>query len=183
MWFEDQPVPSCTAGPKTEPNQQGSNGEGSDLEEPPELKPMVASFLRGSLKTSEDEGKETSSEPPVIEFSQWVPWKAERCKTREWWTELLTVPGKDNHRKLAREVRASFRLPWQMWELGAREATLQVPPAPPCLHRQRFMLPAKSIYACQDIREIPWEKWWHMLGPSSIGQSKIICLLEVNHDY
>ena len=80
MQFEDQPVPSHTANPKTEPSEQGSNGKGSDLEEPPELKSMVASFLRGSLETSEDEGKEMPLEPPVIEFSWWVPWKAKRCK-------------------------------------------------------------------------------------------------------
>ena len=29
---------------------------------------------------------------------------------------------------------------------------------PPCLHQQKFMLPAQSIYACRDIREIPQEK-------------------------
>ena len=45
-----------------------------------------------------------------------------------------------------------------MWELGAEEATLQAPPTLPCLYRQKFMPPAKSIYACRDIREIPREK-------------------------
>ena len=45
-----------------------------------------------------------------------------------------------------------------MQELGAREATLQAPPAPPCLCRQMFMLLAELIYACRDIREIPREK-------------------------
>ena len=158
VWFEDQPAPSHSANPHTKPSEQGSNGGGSDLDDPLELKPMVASFLRESPETSEDEGKETSSEPPVIEFSWWVPWKAERCETPEWWTELSRVPGKDNHRKLAREVRASFGLPQQMQELGAKEATLQAPPALPCLHRQKFMPPADSVYACRDIREIPWEK-------------------------
>ena len=112
-----------------------------------ELKPTVASFLRGLPETSKHEGEETSLEPPVTGFSQWVPWKAERCKTPEWWTELSTVPGKDDHRKLAREVRASFRLPQWMQELGTREATLQAPLAWPCLHRQKFMLLADSIYA------------------------------------
>ena len=97
-------------------------------------------------------------EHAVLEFSQWVPWKAKRCKTPEWWTELLTVPGREDCRRLAREVQASFRLPQQMGELGAREATLQAPPALPCLCRQKFMLPDESIYACRDIREIPREK-------------------------
>ena len=147
------------------------------------MKSMVASFLRGSLETSEDEGKKMPLEPAVLEFSQWVPWKAGRCKTPEWWTELSTVPGREDYRKLAREVRASFRLPQQLWELGSKEATCQAPCAPPCLCRQKFMLPAESIYACRDIREIPREKWWHMLEPSSIGWSKIICLLVVSHDY
>ena len=124
-----------------------------------------------------------SLEPPVLEFSQWVPWKAERCETPEWWPEVSVVPGRDESRKLAREVWASFVLPWQMQELGSREATLQAPPALQNLYRQKFMLQAKSIYACRDIREVPQEKWWCTLGPSSIGWSKIICLLEVGHDY
>ena len=45
-----------------------------------------------------------------------------------------------------------------MWELGAEEATLQAPPALPCLCRQKFMLLAELVYACRDIREIPREK-------------------------
>ena len=119
---------------------------------------MVASFLRGLPETSKDEDEEMSPEPGVLEFSWWVPWKAKRCKTPEWWIKLLTVPGREDCRKLAREVQASFGLPWWMQELGARKATLQAPPAPPCLCRQKFMLPAKSIYVCRDIREIPREK-------------------------
>ena len=158
VWFEDQPAPSHSTDPQTEPSEQGSNGGGSDLDETLELKPMIASFLTGSLETSKDKGKETSPEPLVVEFSRWVAWKAKRCKTPEWWTKLLTVPGKDNHRKLAREVRASFGLPWWMQELGARETTLQAPPAPPCLCRQKFMWPSQSIYAGRDIRKVPREK-------------------------
>ena len=72
--------------------------------------------------------------------------------------ELLTVPGENNTRRLAREVRASFQLPWQMHELESKEAPFQAPPAPPCLHGRRFMPPVISIFASQDIREIPWEK-------------------------
>ena len=102
--FEDQPAPSHPTNPKTGPGDHESNGKGSNLEEPPELKLMVASFLRGLPETSEDEGKETPQEPTVLEFSQWVPWEAERCKTPEWWTKLLTVPGREDCRKLAREV-------------------------------------------------------------------------------
>ena len=150
--FKEQPAPSHSANPKTQLSEEGSNGRGSDLEELPELKPMVASFLRGLLETSEDEGKKMPPEPMILDFSLWVPWKAERCKTPEWWMELLTVPGKDDHRKLAREVRASFRLPQQLQELGSEEATLQAPPALPCLCRQKFMPPGDSIFACRDIR-------------------------------
>ena len=58
----------------------------------------------------------------------------------------------------AKEVQASFQLPQQMQELGMKEADLQAPPALPCLCQQRFMLPAQSIDACRDIREIPQEK-------------------------
>ena len=126
--FEDQPAPSHSAEPKTQLGEEGSNGRGSDLEELPELKPTVASFLRGLPETSEDEDKMMPLEPTVLEFSQWVPWKAKRCETPEWWTKLSTVPGIEDCRKLAREVWASLGLPQQMWELGSKEATLQAPP-------------------------------------------------------
>ena len=45
-----------------------------------------------------------------------------------------------------------------MHELEPKEAPFQAPLAPPCLHCQRFMPPVMSIYASQDIREIPREK-------------------------
>ena len=63
-------------------------------------------------------------EPNTADFGQWVKWKSERCKTPDWWEELLAVPGKEDAKRLAREVRASFTLPQHMWELDSREATL-----------------------------------------------------------
>ena len=128
------------------------------MEELPELKLMVASFLQGLPETLVDEGKKTPLEPVTLDFGLWVPWKVERCETPEWWMELLAVPGKEDARKLSREVRVSFGLPWWLQELGSREATLQAPPALPCLCRQKFMPPANLIFACRDIREIPREK-------------------------
>ena len=97
-------------------------------------------------------------EPTVLDFAEWVPWKAERCDTPSWWMELSTVPGEDDTRKLARQVRASFRLPQWLQELDAGRTTLQATLAPPCLHWQRFMLLADSIFASRDIREVPREK-------------------------
>ena len=98
------------------------------------------------------------TEPAILDFSLWVPWKVERCETPDWWMELSAEPGKEDARKLAREVRASFGLPQQLQELGSRKATLQAPPAPPCLCRKKFMPPANLPFACRDIREIPREK-------------------------
>ena len=128
------------------------------MEEPPELGPEVASFLRGSPGTSEDEDDRTPLEPAVTIFSQWVLWRANRCETPSWWAELSAVLEIGDHKRLPSEVQALFQLPQQMRELGMKEADLQAPPAPPCLHRQKFMLPAQSIYVCRDIREIPQEK-------------------------
>ena len=119
---------------------------------------MVASFLQGSPGTSDDEDEKTPPEPDTADFGQRVKWKLERCKTPDWWGELLAVPGKEDTKRLAREVRASFTLPQCMWELDSRDATLQAPPAPPCLHQKKFMPLADSIFACRDIQEIPREK-------------------------
>ena len=114
--------------------KEGLEGRDSDLGELPELKPAVASFLCGSPETSDDEGKEMPPEPAVLDFAEWVHWKAERCNTPSWLMELSTVPGEDNTRKLARQVRASFELPQWLQELDAERATLQAHPALLCLH-------------------------------------------------
>ena len=156
--FEDEAATIQSADPKTPPGGEGSEGRGSDLEELPELKLTIASFLQGLPETSDDEGKKMPLEPTILDFGQWVWWRAEKCEMPEWWAELSAMPGKEDTRKLAREVRASFELPRQLQELDSREATLQAPPALPCLHRQRFMLPADSIFTCRDIREVPREK-------------------------
>ena len=60
--------------------------------------------------------------------------------------------------RLAKEVKASFQFPWCRHELDPKEAPYHTPPAPPCLHQQRFMPQVQSIYASRDIREIPREK-------------------------
>ena len=87
-----------------ESSEEAATAKGLDLEEPPELGPEVASFLRGSLGTSEDEGDRMPPEPTVTEFSQWVLWRANRCKTPSWWAELSAVPEIGDHKRLAREV-------------------------------------------------------------------------------
>ena len=81
------------------------------MEELLELKPKIASFLRGSLETLDEEGKKMPLEPNIMDFALWVPWKTEICETPDWWGELSAVLGKEDARKLAREVRASFGLP------------------------------------------------------------------------
>ena len=110
VWFEDPPAP-CPSGPRTESGEEATTTKGSDLEEPLELGLEVASFLKGLLGTSKDKGNGMPPEPAVTEFSQWVPWRANKCKTPSWWAELLAVLEIGDHKKLAREVQASFQTP------------------------------------------------------------------------
>ena len=81
MQFEDPPAPNNPSGLRMESGEEATAAKGSDLEEPPELGLEVASFLRGLLGTSKDEGDGMPLEPAVTEFSQWVPWRADKCKT------------------------------------------------------------------------------------------------------
>ena len=108
MQFEDHPAPNCPSSPRMESSKEAATAEGWDLEEPPELRPEVASFLRGSTGTSKDEDDRMPPEPAVTEFSQWVLWRADRCKTPSWWAELSAVPEVGDHQRLAREVQALF---------------------------------------------------------------------------
>ena len=64
----DEPAPSQSANPQMPLDEDGSKGRGSDLEELPELKPTVASFLQGSPETSDEEGKKTPLEPDIMDL-------------------------------------------------------------------------------------------------------------------
>ena len=147
-----KPTPSQSVDPDMPPSKMGSEDGTSNLGELPELKAEVASFLEGSSEVSDWNSEERSPEPSVSKFADWVRWKVGKCNTPDWWAELSTVLGEDETRRLAREVRALFQLPRQMHELDPKEAPFQAPPVPPCLHHQRFMPPAMSIYASQDIK-------------------------------
>ena len=138
-------------------NEESKGGD-ADLGKLPGLAPTVASFLWGSLETSDNEGGEMPPEPTVLDFTEWVQWKAGKCVTPSWWMELSMVLGEDNTRELARQVRVSFGLPQWLWELDAEKATLQAPPALPCLCWQTFMPLPDLIFSSWDIREVPREK-------------------------
>ena len=155
--FSSQPTASWSTNPDMPSSGMGSEGGDSDLGDPPQLQAEVASFLQGSSKTTEEENKEMSPEPPISQPTEWVWWKAERCDVPNWWVELSTVLLEDIER-LARQVRALFKLPKCMHKLNPEEAPFHAPLAPPCLHQQRFMPPIMSAFACWGIWEIPREK-------------------------
>ena len=83
------------------PGETESEDGASNLGEPLELKAEVASFLEGSLETSDGESEEMPPEPTVSKFADWVRWKVGKCDTPSWWAELSTVPGEDDTRRLA----------------------------------------------------------------------------------
>ena len=155
--FSSQPTASRSADPDMPFGRMGSEGGDSDLGEPPQLQAEVASFLQGSSKMPEEEDEEVLPEPPISQSAEWVQWKVEKCDVPNWRAELSTVLLEDTGR-LAWEVRASFQLPRHMHELDPKEAPFHAPPAPPCLHQQRFRPPIVSAFACRDIWEIPREK-------------------------
>ena len=110
----------------------------------------------GSL--GEENMKMPSPEPPIGELQRWVTWKAGTYETPGWWQELTAVPGVDDHKKLACKVWASFCLPRRVSKLCKVKNDHQALPALPCLHWKNFLPPPDSIFACQDIWEIQWEK-------------------------
>ena len=122
-------------------------GKEANLGDLLELKPVMASFLWGSPETLDDEGEKMPLEPVVSDSAEWVMWKAKRCNTPKWWMELSTVLGGEDIIKLVRQIWASFGLPCRLQELDAEMATLQAPPALPCLHWQKFMPLPELIFA------------------------------------
>ena len=95
--------------------------------------------------------------------------------------ELSAVPGKEDARKLAREVRASFRLPWWLWGIGFKGGHSQGSPCTTMPLQKEVYAPSQlNLLHVGTFKRSPGKKWWHMPGPSSIGQSKTIHLLEVS---
>ena len=155
--FGSQPTASQSAEPGMPSSGTGSKSGDSDLGDPPQLQAEVASFLQCSSKTAEEDSEGISPEPPISQPTKRVQWRAETCDIPNWYAELSTVPLEDTE-KLARQVRASFRLPKCMHELNPEEAPFHALPAPPCLHQWKFLPPITSAFACRDIQEIPREK-------------------------
>ena len=118
------------------------------LEEPLELELGVTSFLRGLAENSEEEEEAPPPELPVQELCKWVMWKAEMCKTPDWWRELLAVPGVPNCKTLTWKVWASFSHPKRISEVNRTENYYQDPPTPLCLLRKNFQPPPDSIFTC-----------------------------------
>ena len=151
--FTSQPTPSWSTNPDMPLGKMGSKDRDSDLGEPPKLKVEVVSFLQGSSKTLE--GKDEDATRAIhVKVCQLGMMEGQEV----WHSQLVGGIIIRSGGRLAWEVRASFQLPRHMHELDPREAPFHVPPSPPCLHQQRFMPPAISIFASQDIREIPREK-------------------------
>ena len=152
-----------------------------DLEEPLEWGPEVTSFLRGFGREHRGRGKGTPPEPPVKELCKWVMWKAKRCETPDLQRELLAVPGVPNCKKLVQKVWALFHDPKRVSEVNRMENYYQAS-LHQCVSSKRISshlpilsLPAKTFGRCRERRQ------WHTPMPSSIGQRKVICLLEGNN--
>ena len=70
--FSSQPTASQSANPDMPSGRMRSEGGGSDLGEPPQLKVEVASLLQGSSKMPEDKGKEMLPEPSIYKSAKCV---------------------------------------------------------------------------------------------------------------
>ena len=95
---------------------------------------------------------------PILDFSLWVLWKAERCETPDWWRELSAKPGKEDARKLSQGGEGILQTPTAVVGTGFKGG---YSPGFPCTTiplQKRFMPPANSIFVCRDIQEIPREK-------------------------
>ena len=150
-----------------------------------ELGPEVNPFLQGLSESSGEEDRRMSSlELPVEVLESWVTWKAWMHNMPGWWQELAEVPGVEDHKKLAWEVWASFKLPWQISKWHHVENYHQAPKAPLCFHQKSFPLPPDSKFTCQDIRELQWEKtvayakalqfWVEKANPPTQGQPRLL---------
>ena len=152
MWLEESPAPYFEysppwRGPEFEEDEEALLD--FDLEALLELGPEVNCLLQGLADSSgEEDRKRSSPEHPVEDFKSWVTWRAWRHNTPDWWQEVTEVPGIDDHEKLAQEVQASFKLPWQISKWDHVENYHQSPPAPPCIHQNSFLLLHDSMFAC-----------------------------------
>ena len=175
MWPEESPAPFFEYSPPRRGLESGEDKEALldfDLEAPSELGPEVDHFLQepaGSLE--EEDRKRSSPEPPVEDFKSWVTWRAQVHDMPDWWQELTAIPGIEDHKKLAQEVWASFKLPRQISKWHSVENYHQAPPAPLCISQKSFLLQHDSKFACWYIKELQLEKMVaYAQGPPVLGR-------------
>ena len=78
-------------------------------------------------------------EPSIKDVETWLDWQACQLDMPCWWTELTTISGLEDPRKLAKKIWASFLIPAVRSKvfLGQGYTT---PPAPKCLTWNVFLL-------------------------------------------
>ena len=62
--------------------------------------------------------------PTILDFGLWVPRKAERCVTPDWWMELSAVPGKEDAQKVSQGGEGILRTPKVVAGIGIKEGQL-----------------------------------------------------------
>ena len=91
-------------------------------------------------------------EPSIKDVETWLDWWAHQLDMPCWWTELTTIPGVEDPRKLAKKIWASFLIP------AVRSKVFQgqghtAPHAPKCLTQNMFLQDELSY---QDMRQQPF---------------------------
>ena len=109
--------------------------------------------------------------PPIEELQKWVTWKARVNETPSWWQELAIVPGVDDYKKLAHEVRASFLFPKRVSELCWVKNKSSGPTSTTMSSQKEFPATARFYLCLSGYPGDPaWEDSGIHLGSSVLGR-------------
>ena len=88
------------------------------------------------------------SEPSIKDVETWLDWQAHQMDMPYFRTELTTIPGVEDPKKLSQKIHASFSIPAVrskvFWNQG-----YTTPPTPKCLTQNVFLPDELSYQAVQ----------------------------------
>ena len=182
--FTDEPAPSQSADPKTQPGEEGSEGRGSDLEELPELKPNSSLFPARVAGDFRWWGWEDASRACYFRLQPVGPMEGREMRDPRLVDGTVSSAGERRCQKASQGSEGILWTPMAVVGIGLKGGHSPGSPCTAMAPQKKGLCPQLTQFLhVGTFKRSPGKKWWHMPGPSSIGQSKTICLLEVSHAY
>ena len=146
-----------------------------DLGPPTKLGPDVEHFLQEPATLQGKSRRiDTSPEPAVGNYEEWVEWRGHRVHMPKWWRELVGIQDISDYHELSQKIRASFEIPWVKSTAQNGGNDYSALPTPLCICQKD----SSHLWTQGSLARILGKanyRLWPTLRPSNIGPKRPTC--------